>query len=625
MKLLRCAFLVMFAMSAAAQGVGMKQVKTLVGGDYVSTSNAITALAAESATRYAGDTNLQALISTEASARHVSDTNEAALRSAGDVGLTNYVDLATNLLTQSTVPTSTVFTVNGQGGRLGTNNAVELVFPVTSVNGNTGDVSVTAASIGALTPAATNGLPSLGTTFTVNGWGGLISTNNAITGLASISSLYTLMATSRIDRVWVGTNAWYTFEPGQLVYSVMTDMWEFDHDATQFAMLWPIESGVYGVWTVAEGASAIYGPNDWASFGLFSTNDTTIFVYSASLDEYSSLTYLGNIPFSTYYYLPTNQPLYTETWSRTDMSSWISTNQYVGVTATNVFNDLIAGACDVGGIVFSTAFDAANTMMNHHLAADNPHFSVKRLNGAATNLTVIGGNVSGDTLIGAQGVTNAIASAQRVLSTRYVVSNVSDVAGYLVLTNSPSTNAVKQVVISNPDVDTYILGAISEPFGSAYTLPGDSKVTCRAYATVASGTATLQAHFYITDAAGTTVHEWDTGSSVPLPSALGDGEWFEVAHADSLEVLPTQRRAIRFKVVAKTGAPVITFHLENGRQMTVDLPVPSSYFVNYSELTGYVPTNKVNLVSTTLMDGALNGTNGVYFTRLGTNFWILLY
>lgn len=222
---------------------------------------------------------------------------------------------------------------------------------------------------------------------------------------------------------------------------------------------------------------------------------------------------------------------------------------------------------------------------------------------------VVATNVNGR-YITAETATNIAYAVNEVTTIRYAVSNVSDIAGYLVLTNTPSTNAVKTIVVSNPTNGQYVAQFAAEPFGVAGSI-SEGHIETRAHMSISGGgSLSVVAEPYLIDAAGNKVTEWEGGNVISVPGIDGDGDLFVTPVTAAYAYGATHRRAVKIKVVGKSGAPTLTIAMENGKQLTLSFPVPSSFFASKSELVGYLPityTNTIPVAGNTLL--TLDGTN----------------
>lgn len=204
-------------------------------------------------------------------------------------------------------------------------------------------------------------------------------------GAPSIEELYTLMATSRIERVWEGTNAWYTFASNTVtrwctspvtrwVINLPIDIYDVEGGTLLQAATNVISDAPYPI-TEAGSWVGIQVETDGAGIGL-SAPFNLVWGYGGSsvlpvtgtvnipqLYGWPEIGIVYVIPIAmidtntTTYYLPTN-PAPSETWSRTDMDSWQATNQYVYASwyayQTNWMADGNAGQLWVTDLAAST-------------------------------------------------------------------------------------------------------------------------------------------------------------------------------------------------------------------------------------------------------------------------------
>lgn len=207
-------------------------------------------------------------------------------------------------------------------------------------------------------------------------------------GAPSIEALYTLMATSRIDKVWEGMNAWWTFESNTVVRHEETvyDGWVMDvpvaltnylgnevlaaTENTAVSLPYPLETGFYSQFNVAL-PYVFYKDDYWFDVPVDSM-DTRLELIPTE-PGFSGIIYL------TYNKKSTNSTVFVlddtaETWSRGDMDSWTSTNQMTYTWVTNWMADGNAGRLWVTDLAASMAnaviSNHANTPGLHLLAGD---------------------------------------------------------------------------------------------------------------------------------------------------------------------------------------------------------------------------------------------------------------
>ena len=207
-------------------------------------------------------------------------------------------------------------------------------------------------------------------------------------GAPSVAELYTLMSTGRIERVWEGTNAWYTFASNTVTRKDVAYTWRIDCNIggvytyiTNHAVELPyplIHDESYSV----DGWTLYIGGGDQALFSLFeevisdyedfSTTTGGVFDTSQNLTGYATL-YRASQTNTTVYYIQTNL-VPPETWSYTDQTNWMA--------------DGNAGQIWVSDLSASMA----NAILNGHLNATEPHAGKYALQtgGTMTNVTLAG-------------------------------------------------------------------------------------------------------------------------------------------------------------------------------------------------------------------------------------------
>lgn len=441
--------------------------------------------------------------------------------------------------------------------------------------------SVTAAQTGAV---STNELASLVDTNELNAaLAPLVDTNDLTAAIAAIPEPYTVRDTT-------DTNRWWRFEGTQAVqyalgavvtnYTVTlsTNFMEFITYTRPVWTnnVWPFVDGVWeGTntsgsfvlnWNGAEnnpGAQWLGAVADW--------NANPLVTLSPSFEAVDTATVYQHV------YYPTN-----------------ATGNVLGPVPTNLvtYAQLLAWWIETE----ATKIDAQEfeDHVTPVLVAD-PHIQYLLETNAVT----------------AEMVTNIAHAVNEVTTIHYAVSNVSDIAGYLVLTNTPSTNETKYIVANNPTNGEYVAQFVAEPFGIAGSV-SEGHIETRVHMSISGGGGSLSvvAEPYLVDGAGNTVIEWSGGNAVPVPGVDGDGNLFVTPVNTAYTYAPTDRRAVKIKVVAKTGAPVLTIAMENGKQLTLAFPVPTSFFASKLDLMDYLPktyTNTIPVAGNTLL--TLDGTN----------------
>lgn len=248
-------------------------------------------------------------------------------------------------------------------------------------------------------------------------------------------------------------------------------------------------------------------------------------------------------------------------------------------------------------------------------------------------------------------MSNIVAQATSIFSTRFAVSNAVTFAGlpYLVFTNAPSTNATKVISVSGVTNGQYLAQFVSEPFGVVGTLgPGTAAAHFHAITTTAGGDAcSVRPEFYLVTSNGATIAEWDGGTVVPLPGVDSDGYDVDLPIPAPLGFAATDRRVLKLRAVTAVSAPTVTLYLEDGKQMSLGVPVPSAYFASQADLASGITAHNADTnahpdkVATTngtayhlsvtltngsaFCDGVLNTTNGLFFIPSGSTnrYWIL--
>lgn len=287
---------------------------------------------------------------------------------------------------------------------------------VASVNGQTGVVTITAASVGALTneaDAAALAKLAAHTNRTDNPHG----VTAAQIGAPSVAALYTLMATSNVDKVWEGTNVWWTFESNTVIRHCFSILSGSENYAFSGAGVSAADGNYYAAETaltytnlnryVLHFVEFIHGYElaDDTMSALYRSYGTDVLgPYTETYPEYSpapSVVYVPTVVITntTTYYLQTNL-VPPETWSYADQTNWME--------------DGNAGQLWVSDL----AARAANVLLNGHLNATEPH--------AGKYALQTGGTMTNVTLAGTVNLTNAVSFvAGQLNGTNGVRFNVS--------------------------------------------------------------------------------------------------------------------------------------------------------------------------------------------------------
>ena len=170
-------------------------------------------------------------------------------------------------------------------------------------------------------------------------------------GAPSVDALYTLMATSRIEKVWEGTNTWYTFASNIIVRHVMgynsQSFITLSEDFSPTPAWYPI--GAWGnsddpVWSMGTAGPGEEDPIGYDYLRIYSgypdypewrsTNGPisgsgylTAFSGSAYGTAYLFASNVQSISETTNT-LSVGQPLTEETWGIDEMTTWLATNTF---------------------------------------------------------------------------------------------------------------------------------------------------------------------------------------------------------------------------------------------------------------------------------------------------------
>jgi len=258
-------------------------------------------------------------------------------------------------------------------------------------------------------------------------WTGWLGTNTYVkveSDPAAMDALAQYSATNRVTRWYESPTNWMVSTGSNVVYGVNVRplmQWHFDGSADALPLPYPLDEFSGGGWLAQHiwddpTAVAITWSDGVDNWYLLVTPtiplaSTSFCLYNITTDARTNVYYSG-VGLTTNvaaYYLGSAPPLTSETWSYTDMANWMATGNAGQTWVTNITASLRADIDDA----LLEAYQAKSQINNHETVAADPHPGkyVKLTDGTATNLAIVGGNVSGDPLIGANAVTQHVAQS----------------------------------------------------------------------------------------------------------------------------------------------------------------------------------------------------------------------
>jgi len=292
-----------------------------------------------------------------------------------------------------------------------------------------------------------------------------------------------------------------------------------------------------------------------------------------------------------------------ETWSYSDHTNWME------VAGADWVDDLI-----LGWWFYERANWVAADDLNPILHPDPlPQYLLKAnafntTNAVLVNPTLDGGNVSGDTLIGAEEVTNIALSLSQFIGTLYAVSNASSlIPGYMTLTNQPATDALVTLQTNSPALNSY-------PWSFAYPAERIRSIVAgqtvvRFFAWRENATASIKPTLALVCTNGAVITEYDMGPDIALPASVQAQPFIVSIPNTNTAASAGCSFSVRIKVVSVGSAPRIYLNLGDARQLSADVPVASGNYATISEVEKKL--DSANGTATALTVSGSLGTSAV--------------
>lgn len=224
-------------------------------------------------------------------------------------------------------------------------------------------------------------------------------------------------------------------------------------------------------------------------------------------------------------------------------------------------------------------------------------------------------------------VTNIVLANQEFSASLYGWgSTTSTVEGAYLLTNGLPGGVKQTITVTGVTNNQYVAKFIT---GTNQRFTRISQGTVNVEFSVnkaAAGACSVRPEFYILDANGTTVAEYETASATTPLTTTETPYNISIPIPSNITITASNRIGVYLKALVTSGTPNVFIYSEDAANFVVQVPVPSAEFVTQSQLSSYVPNTMLNFTNGTFMaDGVLNGTNGFFFVPPGSTnrYWIL--